>query len=238
MKAPLLTLRIRIDALSLRERAIVFLSAAGMIVFLVFWTMLNPLYAQQGKLRAQLDQQRNNIGGIDAEITNTLQAYGADPDAADRQRLEALSAQAQAFGARLRAVQEGLVAPDKMVPLLETILRANGRLRLVSLTTLPAGEIDTGGAPAAAAPAPPANGAPAAKPGAPATKPAGLLYRHGVEIGMRGSYLDMIDFMAALESMPAQLFWGKAELEVEEYPVARLTLSLYTLSLDKKWIKL
>lgn len=230
MKAPLLTLRTRIDALSLRERAIVFLSAAGMIVFLVFWTMLNPLYAQQGKLRAQLDQQRNNIGGIDAEITKTLQAYGADPDAADRQRLEALSAQAQAFGARLRAVQEGLVAPDKMVPLLETILRANGRLRLVSLTTLPAGEIDTGGAPAAAAPA--------AKPGAPATKPAGLLYRHGVEIGMRGSYLDMIDFMAALESMPAQLFWGKAELEVEEYPVARLTLSVYTLSLDKKWIKL
>lgn len=234
MKAPLLTLRTRIDALSLRERAIVFLSAAGMIVFLVFWTMLNPLYAQQDTLRAQLDQQRNNIGGIDAEIAKTLQAYGADPDAPDRQRLEALSAQAQAFGARLRAVQEGLVAPDKMVPLLETILRANGHLRLVSLTTLPAGEIDTGGAPAA--PAPPASGAPAAKSGA--TKPAGLLYRHGVEIGMRGSYLDMIDFMAALESMPAQLFWGKAELEVEEYPVARLTLSLYTLSLDKKWIKL
>ncbi|MDP3669835.1 MAG: hypothetical protein Q8R69_09150 [Telluria sp.] len=232
MKTPLLTLRTRIDALSLRERAILFLSASGVIVFLVFWTTLNPLYAQQGKLRALLNQQRNNIGGMDAEISKTLQAYAADPDAPDRLRLAALSAEAEAFGAKLRAVQEGLVAPDKMAPLLETILRANGRLRLVSLKTLPAGDIDPAATAAEAAPAP------AVKPGTPAAKPGGLLYRHGVEIGMRGTYLDMIDFMAALESMPTQLFWGKAILEVEEYPVARLTLSLYTLSLDKKWIKL
>lgn len=225
MKTPLLTLRTRIDALSLRERAILFLSASGVIVFLVFWTTLNPLYAQQGKLRALLNQQRNNIGGMDAEISKTLQAYAADPDAPNRLRLAALSAEAEAFGAKLRAVQEGLVAPDKMAPLLETILRANGRLRLVSLKTLPAGDIDPAATAAEAAPAP-------------AAKPGGLLYRHGVEIGMRGTYLDMIDFMAALESMPTQLFWGKAILEVEEYPVARLTLSLYTLSLDKKWIKL
>jgi len=234
MKGPLLTMRTRIDALSLRERAIVFVSAAAVIVFLVFWTTLNPLYAQQGKLRALLNQQRNNIAGIDAEIGTTLQAYSADPDAPNRLRLAALSAEAEAFGAKLRAVQEGLVAPDKMAPLLETILRANGRLRLVSLKTLPSGDLDSaGGAPAEAAPVPPS-----AKPGVPAAKPGGLLYRHGVELGMRGSYLDMIDFMAALESMPTQLFWGKAVLEVEEYPVARLTLSLYTLSLDKKWIKL
>jgi MSHA biogenesis protein MshJ len=44
--------------------------------------------------------------------------------------------------------------------------------------------------------------------------------------------------MDALEAMPTQLFWGRAELQVEEYPDARLTLTLYTLSLDRKWIKL
>ncbi len=38
--------------------------------------------------------------------------------------------------------------------------------------------------------------------------------------------------------MPTQLFWGKAKLEVEEYPNARLTLTLYTLSLDQKWMTL
>jgi MSHA biogenesis protein MshJ len=48
----------------------------------------------------------------------------------------------------------------------------------------------------------------------------------------------MVNYMDALESMPTQLFWGRAQLEVDEYPTARLTLTLYTLSLDKQWMKL
>jgi MSHA biogenesis protein MshJ len=44
--------------------------------------------------------------------------------------------------------------------------------------------------------------------------------------------------MAALESMPTQLFWGRAQLEAETWPASRLTLHLHTLSLDAKWMKL
>ncbi|MDL2353629.1 MAG: hypothetical protein QFF03_00065, partial [Pseudomonadota bacterium] len=68
--------------------------------------------------------------------------------------------------------------------------------------------------------------------------PTDLLYRHGVELTVRGNYLDMVNYMDALEAMPTQLFWGRAELHVDEYPNARLALTLYTLSLDKKWMKL
>jgi MSHA biogenesis protein MshJ len=48
----------------------------------------------------------------------------------------------------------------------------------------------------------------------------------------------MVDYMHALETLPTQLFWGKAQLDAEEYPNVRLTLTLYTLSLDPKWMKL
>ncbi|MFS2219099.1 hypothetical protein ACCD08_31790, partial [Telluria sp. Tellsp104] len=82
-------------------------------------------------------------------------------------------------------------------------------------------------APAPAAPAPP-----------PVVQSPDLLYRHGVELTVRGSYLDMVDYMQALESLPTQLFWGKAQLDAEAYPNVRLTLTLYTLSLDPKWMKL
>jgi MSHA biogenesis protein MshJ len=101
---------------------------------------------------------------------------------------------------------------------------------------------------AAAAPAaavtpavPAAQPAPANQPGQPAAvvhKPRELLYRHGVEIVLQGSYLDMISYMAALEALPVQLFWGKASLDAQQYPNSRLTLTLYTLSLDQKWMKL
>jgi MSHA biogenesis protein MshJ len=225
MKQLYLKLAARIDALSLRERGMVFGAAAAAIVFVGYHLMLSPLFAKQAGLRAQIAQQQNNIGGIDAEITQKLQAFAADPDASGRARLAAVKTDIEAMGNGLRTMQKGLVAPDRIVPLLELILKSNGRLRLLSMKTLPVSSLND----AAAKAAPDA---------APIVKPSELLYRHGVELSVRGNYLDMVNYMSALEAMPTQLFWGKAQLEVEEYPNARLTLTLYTLSLDRKWMKL
>jgi MSHA biogenesis protein MshJ len=230
MKQRLQLLANRIDALTLRERAMLFAGAAAAIVFLLYAMVLNPLLARQKALHGELIQQHDNIGGIDREISQQLQAYAQDPDAAARGRLAAIDADSEQLAGKLRAMQNGLVAPERIAPLLETILKSNGKLQLVSMKTLPAGPVSEGAAPAKGEPV--AAAAPASVP------PIALLYRHGVELSVRGNYLDMVNYMDALEAMPTQLFWGRAELQVEEYPNARLTLTLYTLSLDRKWIKL
>jgi MSHA biogenesis protein MshJ len=166
--------------------------------------------------------------------TARLQAE-ADAGAA-RQSLENIRQETAALGDSLLAMEHGLVPPERMAPLLDTILRANARLTLVSMRTLPVEPLSALGAGAQAAPAPsPAAPGTAAPAPAPTTE---LLYRHGVEVTVRGNYLDMVDYMSALEAMPTRLFWGRAQLDVEAYPAARLTLTLYTLSLDRKWMKL
>ena len=53
---------------------------------------------------------------------------------------------------------------------------------------------------------------------------------------MRGSYLDLLRYARALESLPTQMYWGEASLSVERYPDAVLTLTMYTLSLDQTWL--
>lgn len=245
MKARLLALAARIDARTLRERLMLFAALAAAMVFLLYSLVLNPLLARQAALRGQIVQLQDNIGGIDAAITQNLRAYENDPDAAARTRLAALAAETAQLSASLRAMQKGLVAPERIAPLLETILKANGKLQLVSMQTLPVSPVSEGAFPARAQPAParidpaaaPAITAPAPAPAARAT-PQDLLYRHGVELTVRGNYLDMVNYMDALEAMPTQLFWGRAELAVEQYPNARLTLTVYTLSLDRKWMKL
>jgi MSHA biogenesis protein MshJ len=63
------------------------------------------------------------------------------------------------------------------------------------------------------------------------------IYKHGVRITVRGSYLDLLSYAAALEKLPEQMFWGEAKLSVEKYPDSLFTLTLYTLSLDKTWLK-
>ena len=222
MKERILTLRARIDALSLRERALVCLAACALLAFLGHALVLAPMEAAQEALRAQIAQQRSGMAAIDEAITGRVQAFQHDPDAQARTRLNALRQEMGQLGDQLLAIEHGLVPPERMGPLIDGILRANGRLKLVSMRTLP---VEPLAGPGTSAPAP----APAAAP---------LLYRHGIEVTVRGNYLDMVDYMSALDAMPTRMFWGRAQLDVEEYPAARLTLTLHTLSLDRQWMKL
>jgi MSHA biogenesis protein MshJ len=235
MKRRWLQFTARVEALQPRERIMAFGAAVVVLVFLANSLVFAPLSRKEAALRQTLAQQAGAIDGIDADIASKARAYANDPNEALRKRLGALRAETERTSADLRTMQKGLVPPERIAPLLESILRANGRLKLVSLTTLPVTTLNDGAAPPAAAPA----GAPAAA-GAtpPVVKSPDLLYRHGVELTVRGSYLDMVDYMHALETLPTQLFWGKAQLDAEAYPNVRLTLTLYTLSLDSKWMKL
>jgi MSHA biogenesis protein MshJ len=236
MKQRWQVLAARIDALSQRERVMVFVAVLATLALAAQFIVFGPLQRKQDALRTQLAQQKTMIAATNAEIVRKLELARQDPDGPLRARLQAVRGETERLSADLRAMQRGLVSPERIAPLLESILRANGRLKLVGVRTLPVDPlssiVDAGekakGMPAAT----PAAAAPAA------VKGPELLFRHGVELTARGSYLDMVDYMAALEALPTQLFWGRAQLDVEEYPTVRLTLTLYTLSLDEKWMKL
>lgn len=220
IKQRLLDLAARIDALSLRERAMVFGATIAVLLFAAHTVVLAPQDARQAALRKQIDQQHAAMAAIDSEITARVQGAQIDPDAQARARLGAMRQEMAQLGSQLLALEHGLVPPERMGPLVDGILRSNGRLKLVSMRTLPAEPLAAPGA------------------AAPAGGDAPLLYRHGVEVAVRGNYLDMVTYMSALDGMPTRMFWGHAQLDVESYPTARLTLTLHTLSLDRQWMKL
>ncbi|MBW8899584.1 MAG: type II secretion system protein M [Massilia sp.] len=229
MKRRWLQFAARVEALQPRERIMLFGATVVVLVFVANALVFGPLARKEAALRSTLQQQEATIDGINADIAARAQAYAHDPNDALRKRLGDVRAETARTGDELRAMQKGLVPAERIAPLLESILHANGRLKLVSLQTLPVTTLgDAAVSPAAA---------PAAQ-HAPVVKAPDLLYRHGVELTVRGSYLDMVDYMHALETLPTQLFWGKAQLDAEAYPNVRLTLTLYTLSLDPKWMKL
>ena len=215
-------LSLRIDALSLRERVMVFAAVLAGVVWLAYQLVLGPLFERQQALGEKITQQQNSIAAIESQIDARARGSTIDPDAANRQRLEELAAETDKLGADLRAMQQSLVLPQQVVPLLERMLRANGRLRLVSLRTLPVTGM-AGSAPASAAPGHAAQE---------------LVYRHGVELTLEGSYGDMVDYLVALQALPVRVIWGKAQLDASAYPASRLTLAVYTLSLDPDWMKL
>ena len=231
---------LKFDALSVRERIMVFGASAALLIFMVVYLFVNPQLDKRKALADTIAQRQQAVAAIDAEMAQRMAAHAADPNLQDRVRLERIRQEVQQMRQALQSTQNGLVAPERIVPMLQQLLKQQANLRLVSLATLPSGAMGQGGHVASKAAASASAAAPAGQSPAdaePAQAPA-VLYRHGVEIVLRGSYLDMVNYMDAVEAMPSHVFWGKLNMQVEQYPNATLSLTLYTLSLDEKWIAL
>jgi MSHA biogenesis protein MshJ len=212
----------KIDSMSLRERVMIFAAAAFVVVALINSMLLNPLLAKQKTLSLQVVQQQEKMKELQGQTQALLQARRDDEHSPLRQRVLQLQAQLQEQDAYMQSRRDRLVKPDKMAELLEQVLNRNGQLQLVELKTLPVDFL----IPQAAD----------TKAGAKSGDGQRQIFKHGVQISVRGGYLDMLRYLDALEKMPTQMFWGEVSLDVDQYPEAVLTLTLYTLSLDKTWL--
>lgn len=212
----------KVDGLSLRERALIFVAAAFLVVSLINLLFLDPLLAQQKRLSAQVVQQQERMKEVQAQMNALLQAKQADEHSPQRERIRQLQQQIADGDAYLKDRRDKLVPPERMAALLEQVLNRNGGLQLVSMNTLPVTLFVE---------------QPAGAANAQVAGQERQMYKHGVQITVRGSYADMLKYLTALEKLPTRMFWGMAKMNVVQYPTAELTLTLYTLSLDKTWLQ-
>jgi len=230
MKKTLRLVLARFDAMSLRERVLVYAAAGLVVVYLGNALFISPLARQKGFYDGQIVEQRAEILRLRGQIESLRSAAAQDPDAAAKVRIRQIQARIGAIDANLQGVQKKLVAPGNMSGLIQDLLRRNPRIELLGLKSLPRVPLllRENAAPVAAPRA-----AQAGKSAA-----AGNGYKHGVEITLAGSYLDLLGYLTQLEALPWTMYWDKLSIEVEEHPRARLVLVLYTLSLDESWLTL
>jgi MSHA biogenesis protein MshJ len=211
--APLQRYADRLDAMSLRERVLIFLAVAVVIVAIADSALFDPILRRQKVNSQGIHQQEDEI--------RTVQAYaqartGANANA-KRQRLEKHKLELAALDRELSARRSELVPPERMAKMLYEIVKRNPDIELVSLRSLPA----TGLTESLTA----------------ILGSGGLaLYRHGIEIAVSGSYLRMLTYVGQLERLPAKIMWGNMELQAGAYPVVTLKITLYTLSPEKTWL--
>jgi MSHA biogenesis protein MshJ len=237
----------RIDAMTLRERVIVFAMVALILVTLVNTLVLDPLHAKRQQLSQRIKTDQLQVAALQSEIQQKVRAQSVDPDSATKARLEQAKQKLLQLQGDLQGMQKGLVSPDKMSSLLQDILRQNNRLRLLSAKTLSASSVGESiknekiQAMELAVPLAMAGGKDEDQrkaQGSSEKTVADSIYRHGVEIVLQGAYLDLLDYVAQLETMPWQLYWGSAKLDATDFSKVTLTLTLYTLSLDKQWLNI
>ncbi len=224
-------------ALKPRERNIVAVAVVLGGMFVGYTYAIEPKLLQAKRDTRAITEATTSAATM-RQQTTALQMGNRDPDAPLRAQLAALKAEFAAQGGRVAAVEKSLVPAEKMSGLLENFLARGNNLQLISLHTIPATPLVTHKLkPVGNDKSLPAVGA-AADAAAAALEGAPNLFKHGVEIKIAGPYHELLTYVRALENAPQRLLWGKMDLMAEEYPRSQLTLTVYTLSLDKSWLVL
>jgi MSHA biogenesis protein MshJ len=225
----------KIDALSLRDRVILFLIMSVMAVMLVNTIILDPQFAKQKQLSEKIKRDELQISNYRLENEQLNIAGKFDPDVQAKNRLLELKNLLNSAELDVTKLQKNLVKPEHMDRLLEGILKRSKGLQLVSMESLPV--LNLMDKQESKDESKPESSASTSAVQVATPKEHGV-YKHEVELVLEGKYLDMLAYMQTLESMPQQLYWSESEMQVLEYPKARLRLRLFTLSLEKSWLNL
>lgn len=216
----------RIDALSLRERGILFLTILGVLFWVATGVVFSSLRLEQQRFEQDVRGKLNELQNMSAQNEATKVKLAQDPEALARTRVAELKQKLITDEASVAQIIRGLVAPRDMPRLVQQMLEKNQALQMIKMENLPAQALDEEKNAAA----------PATQPAATANN-AARVYRHGMRIELRGKYVDIVRYLRALEALPSKVFWGEVRFESEAYPVSRVTLVIYTISLNKAWLE-
>lgn len=184
----------RIDALTLRERVILFLSLVLVLAALADSLLFSPALAQRKQIATATAKYATELQVLRDQLNGVSRASSADTP---QGRLLAQIAQAQqqrdALDRELRAHLVGADERARLPQFLNRVLRRHDRLLLVRLVA--------------------SNQAPSSN-----MVDAGSLHWQGVDLSVAGAYLDLMGYLSALEQAMPSLRWGELRISTDTSP--------------------
>ncbi len=247
MKAHWTKLNARFMAMPRRERMLLPGALCFAILMLSHLLLIEPARKQHRVLQQQFTQETNELTVAQTQL-KILNAKLANPDADLHAQLKGLRTQTSAADDQFKQLQSSLVPAQEMSQWLAGLLQAQRGLQLTGLRSLPVASVadlvaaknapsPAAAAASAAAAAAAAAAADSSKPPAatPPATPETWLYRHGVEVTLRGNYADLTAYLNSLEHLPRRVYWGELKINAQDSPAVVMTLTVYTISLEKTW---
>jgi MSHA biogenesis protein MshJ len=207
----------RLDALTLRERVIIFGAGVALVYIAWQWLLMDPLAARARTAEQHLVDARRHMSMMD----QIGAAASLNPAVAAVARNRALAERLAALDAELSRVAQGYVAPERMTELLKELLAEQHGLKLHSLANLPVQSLSQ-----------PLSSAPDTAIAADDRGP----FLHPVEMVVEGDYASVVAYLRALEALPWRIHWQQVELTAGEYPVNRVRIVIGALSLSRYWM--
>lgn len=208
----------KFDALNERERLSVMLLSIVAIIIVFFELLISPLNQQYDVIDKQIVSLQTQTKQLENQILILKSKKNRDPDFQEKLKIKLLNEQIANLNVQLKEKMHGLIEPKQMAKVLEVVLAQNTDLKLQRVQSL------------GAEPLSPIK----VKEGEEA-EPLGI-YRHGMQIEFKGSYLSTLKYLKALDELPWNFYWDVLELNVDKYPVSKIVITVHTLSFHEGWI--
>ncbi len=207
---------------SLRERLLIMV-VFGVIVFTIWdLALMGPLRNQDTSLHDTVSSLRAEVEALNGATGLLAGELQIDPNEDTRVRSSYLGRQIDQLDVRLEKRTYDLIPPAEMPRVLREVLRQQSDLRLVRLETLPVESLF--------------KESEDEEQEIPEGDESTQVFRHGVVMELEGGYMSTLRYLKALEELPWRFFFQSIDYEVTDYPQARITLTVHSVSMQEAWI--
>ncbi len=211
---------------SVREQALIGLTGAVAVVFLLQLFVLDPIMAESEKVKRRVLSLSNTQISLQKKLSN--EPSEKSELARKQKELVVQQQKVEELDRRLAELSSSLVSPDVMPELLQSLVSQNNMELVVFENLAPK--------PLMAPELGETAGAAAVSEGASQVGKPLQLFRHGMSLQLRGSFISSLKYLRSVESQPWRFMWDSLNYEVEDYPNGNLTIRIETLSADQHWL--
>jgi MSHA biogenesis protein MshJ len=202
-----------INALSIRERALLLLVALAVIFLAWEITTMRPLGERQEQAQRQLEDVRDRVARLTASIQRLATERAHDPNAELRERQDMLESEISNLQARISDLQGGIAAPRESIAVLAGLLAEETGIRVIDLENLRAEPLEDHAG----------------------NEVAGI-YVHRVRVVLETDFEGVRSYLERITALPDGVFWDTLVLEVPRWPTNRVELMLYSLAFTDNWL--
>lgn len=201
--------------LTTRERVLILLTGMLIPLVLIYVFLLEPALISLKAVPSQKMVLEQSING-QRQVLNLLKGQKAiDPNVAAREELKRLRLELSAHNEDIRRAATNLVSPDQMLTMLKDVFDSGAAIALISARSL---DVET------------------MQLGDPESNTAAKIYIHPFEVVLEGSYQGLYDYLLKIEQLEGVFFWDTLDYTVGEYPTAKITIKVHTLSSVAGWL--
>ena len=226
-----------VNGKTLRERVIILLVIVVLVYGLCELLFFGAVLDKSNRQTSQLESIAERNLDAESEVQDLMESLSGGRQAIAREQQQ-LNDKLAKVDEELSSAASGFIPATLMPQVLEEILNNSEKLTLMKLENKPV-EVVTGISDADSSAEKKTRNSSSDRHGEQQVIDSDdktLLYRHGVEMQLQGSYLATLDYLKRLEQLQWRFQWDALSFQVDEYPIGTVTLEVYTYSTERDWL--